>query len=199
MNAPRVVLASGSATRGAILANAGIDFEAVPARLDERGIESELLAQGASPEGVALALAEAKARAVAAANPSAFVIGADQTLDAGGDRWHKPATRLEARAQLLALSGRSHRLHAAVVGVHGGEVRWRHVGTAVMTMRDLLPAQIDDYLDLAGEAALQSVGAYQVEGLGIRLFRRIDGDYFAILGLPILPLLAWLRDENVLD
>ncbi|MCB1501861.1 MAG: Maf family protein [Bauldia sp.] len=199
MSAPRIILASGSAIRATILANAGVDFEAIPAPVDEREIESGLVAEGASPEDVALALAEAKARAIAAANPSAFVIGADQTLDAGGDRWHKPGTRLEARAQLLALSGRSHRLHAAVVGAHGGEVRWRHVGTAAMTMRHLLPVQIDDYLDRAGEAALQSVGAYQVEGLGIRLFERIDGDYFAILGLPILPLLAWLRHEGVMD
>ena len=121
MSAPRIILASGSAIRATILANAGVDFEAIPAPVDEREIESGLVAEGASPEGVALALAEAKARAVAAANPSAFVIGADQTLDAGGDRWHKPGTRLEARAQLLALSGRSHRLHAAVVGAHGGD------------------------------------------------------------------------------
>jgi len=195
----RIVLASQSATRGAILANAGVRFEAIPPQVDEREIESQLLARGATPEDVALALAEAKARAVGAVDPSARVIGADQTLDAGGDRWHKPASREEARDQLLALSGRSHRLHAAVAGVHGGAVRWRYVATAVMTMRELLPAEIEAYLDRVGEAALHSVGAYQIEGPGIRLFERIDGDYFTILGLPILPLLAWLRSENVLD
>jgi nucleoside triphosphate pyrophosphatase len=195
---PRIVLASASAVRGAILANAGLVFDAVPASIDERGIESGLVREGATPGDVALALAEAKARAMAATDPSAYVIGADQTLDAGGERWHKPASRAEARAQILALSGRSHRLHAAVVGAHGGEVRWRHVEAAVLTMRALSPAAVDAYLDRAGEAALQSVGAYQIEGPGIQLFDAIEGDYFAILGLPLLPLLTWLHGEGAL-
>jgi septum formation protein len=195
----RIVLASQSATRVAILRNAGVAFEAVPSRIDERGVEAGLVSAGASPGDIALALAEAKARACAGADAAAHIIGADQTLDAEGQRWHKPASLDEARRQLIALSGRSHKLHSAVVGLNGDAPPWRCVDTAVLTMRTLSPAEIDGYLDRVGGKAVESVGAYQIEGPGIQLFDRIEGDYFTILGLPLLPLLKWLRDEGALE
>jgi septum formation protein len=194
-----IVLASQSATRVAILRNAGLDFEAVPADVDERALEADLVAGGATAADIAQALAEAKAAAVAAHRPGAIVIGADQTLDADGERWHKPASRAEARAQLMALSGRTHHLRSAVVGMRGGVVRYRRIDTAAMTMRQFGPDEIHAYLERVGDRALSSVGAYQIEGPGIRLFERIDGDYFTILGLPLLPLLAWLRAEGALS
>jgi septum formation protein len=194
----RLILASQSTTRVAILRNAGIDFEALPSRVDERGVEASLAAAGASAGDIALALAEAKARGCAEADISAHVIGADQTLDAGGERWHKPANVEEARHQLMALSGRSHKLHSAVVGLHGDAPPWRHLDTAVLTMRPLSVAEIDGYLGRVGGKAIESVGAYQIEGPGIQLFDRIEGGYFTILGLPLLPLFKWLRDEGVL-
>jgi septum formation protein len=194
----KIVLASRSATRIALLRNAGIAFEARPPAVDERAIEARLGAIDTPPDKVALALAEAKALALA--DPGeAIVIGADQTLDANGHHWHKPGSMDEAKAQLLALSGRTHRLHAAVAGVRSGSVRWRHVDTAALTMRPLTSAGIDAYLGRVGEMALQSVGAYQIEGPGIQLFETIDGDYFTILGLPLLPLLKWLRHEGALQ
>jgi len=194
----RIVLASQSATRVAMLRNAGLAFETIPARIDERGVEAQLAAAGASAGEIALGLADAKARVCAETDATAHVIGADQTLDADGERWHKPATLEDAKNQLMALSGRSHRLHAAVVGLHGDAPPWRHVDTAVLTMRRLSPSEIDGYLRRIGETATASVGAYQIEGPGIQLFERIEGDYFTILGLPLLPLLAWLRHERVL-
>lgn len=194
----RIILASQSATRVGILLNAGVEFEALPSRVDERQIEAPLAAAGAAPGDIALALAEAKAAAIAQADLTAWVIGADQTLEAEGERWHKPATMREARDQLLALSGRTHRLRSAVVGLHGDAPSWRHLDTATLSMRHLSPSEIDAYLGKVGETALQSVGAYQIEGPGIQLFERIEGDYFAILGLPLLPLLRWLRGEGAL-
>ncbi len=193
----RIVLASKSATRIAMLRNAGLSFEAVSSDVDERAVEADLEQAGASPGAVALALAEAKARAVPA-REGAFVIGADQTLDAGGERWHKPADLDEARHQLAALAGRSHRLHSAVVGLHGDAPPFRHLDTATLTLRPLSPGEIDAYLRAVGETATASVGAYQIEGPGIQLFERIEGDYFTILGLPLLPLLAWLRQAGAL-
>lgn len=199
MIVPPLILASQSATRVAILRNAGLTFEALPSSVDERAIESGLVAAGASPGEIALALAEAKAAAIAVLHPEAIVIGADQTMEAEGERWHKPASRVEARAQLLALAGRSHHLLSAVAGMRDGVVRYRHVETATLTMRAFDAAEVDAYLDRVGDRALSSVGAYQIEGPGIRLFERIDGDYFTILGLPLLPLLDWLRQEGALS
>ena len=195
----RIILASTSPTRIGILRNAGVPIEALPPRIDERLVEAPLAASGKSPGEIALALAEAKALGIGKADRAAYVIGADQTLEAKGERWHKPATTEEARDQLLALSARSHQLHSAVVGVHDGTVQWRHLDSAVMTMRPLSLAEIDAYLDRVGETALTSVGAYQIEGPGIQLFDRIQGDYFTILGLPLLPLLKWLREEGTLE
>lgn len=195
---PPLVLASSSKIRRQLLGNAGIAFEVIPSRVDERYLEEPLLAAGAGPAEIAEMLAEAKAVAVSAEAPDALVIGADQTLDLAGARFAKPADRDEARRQLRALSGNTHRLHSALAVARGGEIVWRFRGTAGLTMRPLADRDIDRYLDEVGAAALTSVGAYQLEGPGIRLFAAIDGDYFTILGLPLLPLLAFLRDQGAI-
>lgn len=194
-----LVLASASPTRRRLLAGAGIAAEMRPAPIDERAAEMPLLAAGASPHDIAVALAAAKALAASEAEPDALVIGADQTLDLGGERLTKPADMEAARLQLLRLSGRPHRLHSAVACARAGEIVWQHVESPTLTVRDLTPAAIGRYLAAVGEDALTSVGAYQLEGRGIQLFERIDGDFFAILGLPLLPLLAFLRAERVLE
>ncbi len=194
-----IVLASGSAARKALLANAGVPFTVKPSSVDERAVEAPLIAGGASPADVAAALAEAKAIAVSGDTPGALVIGADQTLDLDGDRWTKPATRADAREQLARLSGRAHQLHSAVAVARDGALLWRHRDSATLTMRALTPTFIDKYLARVGDAALMSVGVYQLEGEGVRLFDRIEGDYFVILGLPLLPLLAYLRDEGAIE
>jgi septum formation protein len=190
------VLASRSAARIALLAGAGVAFTAVPSAIDERAVEAPLLAGGASPADVAVTLADAKAMEVSTRMPDAVVIGADQTLDLDGGRWTKPATMAIAREQLARLSGRTHRLHSGVTIARGGVVTWRHVGSAALTMRALTAGAIDAYLAEVGDAAMTSVGAYQIEGVGLRLFDKVEGDYFTILGLPMLPLLARLRDEG---
>lgn len=192
----RIVLASESPTRRALLANAGIAFEAISPGVDERAVEAPMIATGARPEAIAVELAEAKALAVGRLAPGALVVGADQVLDLDGERFVKPGTMAEARAQLMRLAGRSHRLHTAVAGVKGGTVRWRHTETAALTMRPLAKHEAEAYLLEVGEAALGSVGAYQIEGPGIRLFERIEGDYFGILGLPLLAVIGWLREEG---
>lgn len=189
-----IVLATASQARIAILGNAGIEFAAKSANIDERAVEAPLAASGASPAKIAMALAEAKAMAVGNKEEDAFVIGADQTLSADGERWNKPGSLNQAREQLMTLSGRMHELCSAIAIVRAHEVIWRHSEIAQMTMRDLTGEFIDQYLAEVGEAALSSVGAYQVEGRGIQLFEHIDGDYFTILGLPLLPLLAILRE-----
>jgi septum formation protein len=194
----RLVLASASGARIALLKNAGIEFTARAAGIDERAIEAPLAESRIAAPGIALALAEAKALDVAAREPEALVVGADQILAAGGERWNKPASFGEARAQLLALSGRTHTLHTAVAVVHGKAVLWRHEDAAHMHMRVLSPDLIESYLARIGDLALKSVGAYQLEGPGIQLFDRIDGDYFTILGLPLLPLLGFLRSEGAI-
>ena len=195
----RLILASGSGARRTLLANAGLAFDVVPATLDERAVEAPLIASGATPKALALALAEAKASEVSGRLPDALVIGADQTLDCDGHRGTKSDSIAAARAQLMRLAGRSHQLHSAVAVARGGAVRWRHTGTATLTMRPLTPSFIDAYLERVGEAVLASVGVYQLEGEGIRLFERIEGDYFTILGLPLLPLLAYLRSVGAIE
>jgi nucleoside triphosphate pyrophosphatase len=196
LTASKIVLASASASRQTLLTAAGIAFVAKPADIDERSIEAPLLAAGRGPDAIAMALAEAKALAVGAGD--ALVIGADQVLSLDGRQWHKPADLSEARRQLAALGGRTHRLHTAVAAVRGQAVTWRHAETAAMTMRPMSAAVIDAYLAEVGERALSSVGAYQIEGPGIRLFDAIDGDYFSILGLPLLPLLRFLRENGTI-
>lgn len=194
-----LILASASETRRRLLEEAGIAFQAVPADIDERAAEAPLLAAGAPPDDIAAALALVKAMDVSARFPDALVIGADQTLDLDGELLTKPADMEAARRQLLALSGRTHRLHAAVALVRNEEIVWQHGETVQLAMRAFLPEAVGRYLALAGERALSSVGAYQIEGPGIRLFRQIEGDYFAILGLPLLPLLDVLRAEGEID
>ncbi len=195
-----LILASKSPFRSALLKNAGIEFSTASAEIDERAVEAPLYETGATPEEVAQVLAEAKALDVSEKNPGAVVIGCDQTLSLGDEIFHKPADMEAARRQLLKFSGMTHQLNSAVVLVKDGETLWRHVSIARMTMRDLDPGFVGRYLGRVGDAALSSVGAYQVEGPGIQLFDRIDGDYFTIVGLPLLPLLlAELRKEKLID
>lgn len=194
-----LILASKSPFRSALLKNAGIAFSTASADIDERAVEAPLYETGATPEEVAQVLAEAKALDVSEKNPGAVVIGCDQTLSLGDEIFHKPADMEAARRQLLKFSGKTHQLNSAVVLVKDGKTLWRHVSIARMTMRDLEPGFVGRYLGRAGDTALSSVGAYQVEGPGIQLFDRIEGDYFTIVGLPLLPLLAELRKEKLID
>jgi septum formation protein len=197
--AAKIILASGSPFRKALLVNAGVATEAVPAAVDERALEAPLQNSGVSPEDVALVLAEAKATEVSERKPGSLVLGCDQTLSLGDEVFHKPADMEGARRHLLALSGKTHQLNSAVVLARDGDVLWRHVGIASLTMRKLEPAFIGRHLARVGAKALSSVGAYQIEGEGIQLFESIEGDYFTIVGLPLLPVLAKLRDLGAID
>jgi septum formation protein len=191
-----LILASQSQARQALLANAGIAFEAVPAKIDERAIQ---LASGlSSPADIAALLAREKAVSVSLRHPGQFVVGADQTLALGERLFSKPAGRAQAAEQLRALAGRSHELHSATAVARDGEILFEDVSIARMTMRPLDGAAIRAYLDAAGDAVTTSVGAYQLEGLGVHLFERIEGDHFTILGLPLLPLFAFLRSQRLL-
>jgi len=191
-----LILASQSRARQALLANAGIAFQARPAEIDEREIQrvSGLVTPGA----IASLLAGQKALFVSSRQRGRIVVGADQTLALAQRLFSKPAGRAQAAEQLRALAGNSHELHSAVAVARDGKLVFETVSVARMTMRRLTQAEIEAYLDEAGEAVTSSVGAYQLEGLGIHLFERIDGDHFTILGLPLLPLLAFLRSERLL-
>ena len=191
-----LILASQSRARQTLLANAGIVFEAVPAEIDEREIQRR--SGLAAPGDIAALLAREKAVAVSGQRPGRLVVGADQTLALGEQLFSKPDGRAQARAQLCALAGGNHELHSAVAVARNGKILFEALALARMTMRPLSAAQIDAYLDAAGEAVTGSVGAYQLEGLGVHLFERIEGDHFTILGLPLLPLLAFLRSERLL-
>jgi len=188
-----LILASSSTTRKALLAQAGLAFSCQPASIDERALENAALEAGGDGRDVALLLAEKKAAAVAALHPGTIVIGADQTLALGTELLHKPADRAEAAAQLDYLRGKTHRLHAAVALVRDDVLLWSGIETAELTLRDFTPDERDDVLDREGDAILSSVGSYRLEGPSIRLFETVTGDYFTILGLPLLPLLAALR------
>ena len=192
-----LVLASRSDIRGKVLAAAGLRFEIRPAQVDERAVESAAKPEDAS--GAARILARAKAEAVSANMPDRPVLGADQTLALGVHRFTKPKDRAEALTQLQALRGRTHELHSALALVRDGKVLFQCVETARLTMRDLSDRFLKDYLDMAGDLALSSVGAYQLESIGVHLFEHIEGDYFTILGLPLLPLLAYLRGAGFVD
>ncbi len=195
----KLILASASPFRKILLANAGLSFESVPAMIDEREIEMPLVQQATPPEDIALALAEAKALNVSTHHKSAYVIGSDQVLSMQGVLFHKCRTLGEARQRLSDMSGKSHFLDSAVAICHDGNIVWRNVSRAVMTFRTLSSEEIDAYVKEAGDALFQSVGAYQFEGLGIRLFEKIEGDYFTIIGLPMLPLLSALRQIGLID
>lgn len=197
--AERLILASTSPFRRNMLESAGIDFEAQAPDLDERAVEAPLAESGLAPEDVAAVLAEAKAVNVSQRQPDALVIGADQTLALGDRVFHKPRDMEAARAHLLALSGRTHSLNSAVVLARGGTVLWSTIASAAMTMRPLDPGFIGRHLAMVGDSALKSVGAYQYEGLGIQLFEKVEGDYFTIVGLPMLPLLDELRRLGAID
>lgn len=187
-----VILASGSATRRALLASAGIPFEVRVSGVDEDAVKRA----GLPPEDTALALAGAKAAAVDA--PGSVVVGADQMLLCDGRLFDKPADRAAARAQLLALRGRRHELLTATVVRRDGVVLWRHLARPALVMRAFSDAFLDGYLAAEGDALLGCVGAYRLEGLGIQLFDAVEGDHSAILGLPLLPLLGCLRALGIL-
>lgn len=191
-----LILASQSSARQALLTNAGIPFEPVPAEIDERAVQQ---ASGLSAPGeIAALLAREKALAVSLSQPGRFVVGADQTLALGMRLFSKPAGRAAAAEQLRALAGRNHELHSAVAVARDGKILFEQARIARMAMRQLGEAEIEAYLNAAGEAVTSSVGAYQLEGLGVHLFERIEGDHFTILGLPLLQLLAFLRSERLL-
>jgi septum formation protein len=191
-----LVLASRSSVRQTLLAAAGIPIEVCPADVDERGLEAKAPLQ--APVAIATLLAREKAAVIAQRQPGRLILGADQTLSLNGERFAKPADRAAARAQLRALSGRTHELYSAIAFVRNGTVLFEHVGVARLTMRALSDAFLDAYLDAVGDAATTSVGAYQLEGLGVQLFERLDGDYFTVLGLPLTAVLDFLRRHGCL-
>ena len=191
-----LVLGSGSASRKALLEAAGLDFEIDPAGIDESAIRKLVTRdRGAVAGDVADVLARAKAETVSERQPGTLVIGSDQVLALDGQIFEKPQTHEDARRTLLALQGKTHQLHSAVALAREGHVHWAHMETAHLTMRALSPGFIGQYLADAGEGVRQSVGVYQLEGLGVHLFEKISGDYFTILGLPLLALLTQLRLE----
>lgn len=190
-----LILASKSPARAALLAGAGIRFETCPAAIDERTVEADALGKGIDAPNVARALAEAKALDVARTRPGALVVGADQVLALGADLLHKPEDMAAAALQLEKLRGRVHQLHAGVALARDSDLLWSDVETAELVMRSFSDDERDRVLALEGGAILGSVGAYRLEGPSIRLFEQIRGDYFTILGLPLLPLLAALRSH----
>ncbi len=194
---PRLVLASASPVRLELLEHAGVRAHAEAARVDEEEVRTSLRAEAASAEQAAETLAELKARAVARRHRDALVVGADQILECAGVWFDKPPERARAAADLRALSGRRHALATAVCVVRDGTRLWHHRETAHLSVRALSDGFIESYLDAVGAAALGSVGAYRLEGLGVQLFSRVDGDYFTILGLPLLPLLEFLREHGL--
>jgi septum formation protein len=198
-DAPPVALASRSAARAALLRAAGVEFVQVDAPVDEAAVREGLAAEGVGAEDAATVLAELKARRGAdRVGPGAIVLGGDQILELDGSWLEKPADRAAARAQLLSLRGRRHRLVSSVVAFRGGGRVWHHAAAASVWVRPFGDAFLDAYLDAAGDDVLGSVGAYQLEGLGAQLIARVEGDFFTVLGLPLLPLLQFLRDQGVL-
>ncbi len=195
----QIILASGSEIRQTLLRNANIPFESVLPRVDEEMIKMSLQAEEAHPRDIADALAEAKARKVSQKNPGKLVIGCDQVLDFDGQVLSKPESPDEARAQLKAMRGKTHRLLSAAVIYKDAEPLWRHVGVVRLTMRDFSDAYLDDYVDRNWDSIRWSVGAYKIEEEGIRLMARTEGDYFTILGLPMVELVNYLIVRGVLD
>lgn len=196
---PKLILASSSPFRRMLMENAGLSFEAHPAEIDERAVEAPLEKAGAKPDTVACILAKAKAEDVSARFPEALVIGSDQTMSLGDRVFHKPKDMADAANHLRALSATTHRLNSAIAIVRDGAVLWEHIDHAELTMRSLTEDFIARHLARVGKRALSSVGAYQLEGEGVQLFEKIEGDYFTILGLPMLPLLGKLREFGAID
>ncbi|MGV3549769.1 Maf family protein [Rhizobium sp.] len=197
--AARLILASNSASRKMLMTGAKLDFSTQPADVDERAIESELTAGNATPPEIAVALAKAKALDVSRKSPNTYVIGSDQVLSLEGRLMHKPADMADAGDHIRAMSGRTHHLNCGVAIAHQCVVVWSDVSIARMTMRPISEPFLENYLAMAGEGILGSVGAYHFEGPGIQLFEKIEGDYFTILGLPMLTLLAGLRELDLID
>lgn len=195
---PPLVLASASAARRAVLEGAGLRFEALPAAVDEAAIKEAAQAEGIAAADAAIILAEAKAERIGRRHPEALVIGCDQLLVCEGRWFDKPPDLAAARAQLLALRGRRHELVTAVVCHRHGSRIWQHVATPRLAMRDFSDAFLDAYLAMEGERVTTSVGAYRLEGPGVHLFASVQGEHAAILGIPLLPLLGFLRQHGVL-
>lgn len=198
VEAAPIVLASASVSRARMLEAAGVRFSVDAAAVDEDAVKRAMRAEDAPPGEAAEALAALKARQVARRHGDALVVGADQLLVCEGHWYDKPSDRRAAREQLLALRGRTHELVTAAVVVRGTEILWHHIDRAELTMRPFSEAFLDDYLACAGEGIYRAVGAYEVERLGVQLFSRISGSHFCILGLPLLPLLAFLRGHGVI-
>lgn len=193
-----LILASGSSARRRMLEAAGLTFTVESPRVDEEAAKASLRAEGLRPRDQAYALAELKALSVSRSRPG-FVIGADQMLAVDGSVLDKPKSLAEASDHLLRLRGKTHELLTAAVVAKEGAIIWRHIDVPKLKMRAFSDAFLDDYIERAGDATLLSVGAYQLEGLGAQLFERVEGDYFSVLGLPLLPLLAFLREHNVVQ
>ncbi len=196
--APSVVLASASASRRALLSAAGLRFEVCPADVDETAMKRDAQLHGLGPDEAAHRLARAKAEAIGRLRPEALVIGCDQILLCDEQWFDKPGTKTGLREQLQRLAGREHRLMTATVCCLRGEPVWEHIERPRLVMRAFTPAFLDAYVELEGEAVLGCVGGYRLEGRGIQLFEQVDGDHSAILGLPVLPLLGFLRQCGVL-
>lgn len=194
-----LVLASQSPFRARILADAGIGFTAIPAEIDERAVEQPMLDTESGPADIALVLAMAKASDVSQRNSGAVVIGADQTMSLDDKLLHKPRSMEEARRRLLQLAGKTHQLHSAVCLAQNEDIVWSHCETCHITFRPFDPGFVGRHLAHVGEIALSSVGAYQIEGRGIQLVEKIEGDFFSIIGLPLIPLLHQLRERKLID
>jgi septum formation protein len=194
-----LVLASGSTIRQTLLRNAGLEFKACPVRIDESSIRDSMLSEGATPRDVADALAEQKARRGSQKQPGALVLGCDQVLDFKGQVLSKPESPQQAREQLDALNGNMHQLLSAAVLYQDGRPLWRHVGVVRLTMRNASAGYLDDYVARNWDSIRHSVGAYKLEEEGVRLFHRVEGDYFNVLGLPLLELLSYLTLKGAIS
>lgn len=199
MATPEIILATSSQTRVQLLNAAGLTFSHAPARIDEAAIRASLESEGAKPRDIADLLAEMKARKLAEKNPDAFVIGCDQVLDFKGKTWGKPENPQEAISQLTQLRGQTHHLLSAIVTYHQGEPVWRHIGKAQLTMHDVSDGYLAGYVDRNWESICHTAGCYLLEHEGVRLFSAVQGDYFTILGLPLLPLLGYLRSRGFIE
>lgn len=198
MSSSSLILASSSATRQRLLQAAGLEIVAKPARIDEEQIRIALETEGASPRDIADTLAEMKARKISERHPQAIVIGCDQVLDFKGKTGGKPASKDSARDQLRAMRGQDHKLLSAVVLYQEAHPQWRHIGQARLVMRDFTDSWLDGYLDRNWDRICHSAGGYLLEEEGVQLFSTVEGDYFTILGLPLLPLLGYLGQRGVI-